>query len=314
MPKYVYMIQQHYFAYDGQCFLTDSDYPSVAGQIYAVYEDHCKARSIWQQLIVETLKHEPSDAFDLFTGDGENTAIRVTQIDQQLKKFHIHIRASAHHQLTTTDDITPQAPSLQLDLFTSQQTFPIQPAVDESILQEKSTCKAVADYFDHDLFCQLSDKDILRFADLSGLYAYQLLNYPLTQEFFVIWLNQQHEYLTNAEDDSILWGITTKFLQQYQPKHAYDNSLWYFEQLWQNNTALTGSLHTLVQDLKAWKELIQQHPCIQYHPTEQRIEIMSSAPPSAYWALNECLRYPVFSIEKINHQQLKQLSAINHDN
>lgn len=313
MPKRIYMIQQHHFAYDGQCFLTDSDHPSVAGQIYALYEDQCQARRIWQQLIVDGLKHEPSDAFDLFTGDGEHTATRVAEMDQQLnEQFNIQLRASVQCCLSTTAYITPQAPSSQLDLF-MQQPYTLKLPVAEPLQLEHSTLTAVADYFDHDLLCQLNDQDILNFADVSGLYTYQLLSYPLTQDFFVIWLDQQHAYLNNAEDDSILWGINSQFLQQYQPKHAYDNRLWYFQQLWQNNPSLSGTLTRLVHDLHAWEMLIAQYPCIHYDPTAQRITLMLSADASAYVALNQCLRYPLFSIEKINHQQLKQLSAIDHE-
>lgn len=312
MQPFIYIIRQHYFAYDGQCFLTGTDYPSVAGQIYDLYEDQSEALQVWQQLLLDALRHEPSDAIDLFTGDGDDTAIRVANIQTWLDDTYgrpnlltpLQSVSTIQDEIIDTQDISPQ-----LALFTEQE--PLQPhelcfpVATQSVPQPD-----MPNYLDYDLFCTLSDESILDFATFTHLYPYQLSRYPLTQSFFVVWLKQSECYLKNAEDDSLLWGIHPDFLQQACPVHAYDNSLWYFEQLWQDHPDLIGNLAELLVDSTIWQTLTQQYPCIHYDSIQQRIRISSTMNLNAYFALNLCLCHPLFEIQAIDLQQLKQLSTL----
>ena len=136
-----------------------------------------------------------------------------------------------------------------------------------------------------------------------------LFRSPLEQSIYVIWLCHEQQYLTNADDGSILFGTQVDFMQQLeQQENGYSNVTWYFQKIWSESDQLKGQLDNLVQSVDLFNDIFKNNEYIKYISVNQQLDTKLNSPFTDLHILNELLQHPIYEIRKINLETLQNLT------
>jgi len=127
-----------------------------------------------------------------------------------------------------------------------------------------------------------------------------LLEVDDAQKNYVIWLNQQDEYMTDYDTGSILYGHQENFIAQ----HQFD---WHF--LDYVSVSLQGHLADLSDAPSLLEQVIQKNNGLHYDAEKQNLSIEGShAGYDAVAELNALLKQPLFEIQEKSLDELHALS------
>lgn len=147
---------------------------------------------------------------------------------------------------------------------------------------------------------KLEPDDLFEFAKLTKIMHYQLLEVDDAQKNYVIWLNQQDEYMTDYDTGSIIYGHQENFIAQ----HHFD---WHF--LDYVSVSLQGHLADLSDAPSLLEQVIQKNNGLHYDAEKQNLSIEGShAGYDAVTELNALLKQPLFEIQEKSLNELQALS------
>lgn len=146
-----------------------------------------------------------------------------------------------------------------------------------------------------------SDEDIFFLAEKLNLLPYQIFEFDITQNYYVMWLCNQKKYLHDPNDISAI-----AFYHESDFSNLCNFSAYYLEQIY---VTLEGTLTDLSYAPQILKQIIDKNLGVTYSENKYIFEIVGSeAGYTIINSVNELLKKPIFEIRQLTLQELVQLS------
>lgn len=160
--------------------------------------------------------------------------------------------------------------------------------------------KTGEEYDKDDGIPELDADALFEFAKLTGIVHYQLMEIDSEQKSYVVWLNQEQEYLSNYDTGALSFGESPLFL-------ADDGMNWHF--LDQVSVTLKGSLADLSDAPTLVQQVLERYNGLSYDAEQQTLTIQGNhAGYDAVAELNQLLKQPLFEIQEKTVSELQALS------
>ena len=147
---------------------------------------------------------------------------------------------------------------------------------------------------------QMSDSEVLEFAQLGNIHAYQLVAFEDSPIFYAIWDCEEQQF--QMEYDEYFTSLV------YAPSReaAMNNLEALMEDKRWKSREIKGTLEGLSSNPMLLKQLIQTNSCLSYDASLPAVKL-KKAKANDLAALNELLKNPFFEVRELEPQSIMEL-------